>query len=333
MRKKWLLSGLVLALTGCGPSAQFAGLWQVYKARFVEGGRVVDTGGGNASHSEGQGYGMLLAVAAEDRRTFDRLWQWTQANLQVRQDRLFIWRRRPGRSLAEEDHNTASDGDLLIAWALLEAARTWQEPALAQAAREILSDFKRVAIRTWQGQVVLLPGAFGFERQDAVILNLSYWIFPALERVAAEDPDPIWPALSASGLKLLRQARFGAFHLPPDWLEAGRMLSPWRERPPRFGYDAVRIPLYLIWGGHVDPELLAPYLDFWQAFAGFLPPWIDLEQGCLGAYPAPPGMRAILALTRYKAGRSFWFRPPPPDEDYYSATLVLLSHLAVAGKP
>jgi len=333
MRKKLLLSGWVLLLLGCSPSGQFDSLWQVYKLKFIEEGRVVDTGNGNISHSEGQGYGMLLAVAARDRPTFDRLWQWTQTNLQVRQDRLFIWRRRPGVAVAAEDPNTASDGDLLIAWALLEAAKTWQDPALTQAAKEIVGDFKRIAIRRWRGQVVLLPGAVGFERQDALILNLSYWVFPALKRLSAEEADPLWTELIASGLKLLAQARFSAFRLPPDWLEAGESLAPWRERPPRFGYDAVRIPLYLIWGGYADLKLLTSYLGYWQAFSGFIPPWIDLEQNCLGAYPAPPGIQAVYALTRYKTGRSFWFRPPPPDQDYYSATLVLLSHLAAASKP
>ena len=42
--------------------------WRAYKARFVTAqGRVVDTANGLVSHSEGQGYGMLLAVAADDR--------------------------------------------------------------------------------------------------------------------------------------------------------------------------------------------------------------------------------------------------------------------------
>ncbi len=327
----WLL---VILLTGCGPSARFKGLWQDYQVRFIQDGRVIDTGNGNISHSEGQGYGMLLAVAAQDRITFDRLWQWTRANLQVRQDHLFMWRRRPGIPLAEEDPNTASDGDLLIAWALIEAAKTWRDEALTQTAREILVDFKRTVIRTWQGQVVLLPGAFGFERQDALILNLSYWVFPAFRRFAVEDPDPLWSELIASGIKLLAQARFGAFKLPPDWLEAGETLKPWRERSPRFGYDAVRIPLYLIWGGHDDPKLLASYLDYWQAFSGFIPPWIDLASNCLGAYQAPAGIRAVAALAHYKTGQSFWFKPPPLlDQDYYSSTLVLLSHLAALSKP
>src|SRR5436309_1896309 len=41
--------------------------WRSYKARFVtDQGRVVDTANGRISHSESQGYGMLLAVAAGD---------------------------------------------------------------------------------------------------------------------------------------------------------------------------------------------------------------------------------------------------------------------------
>jgi endoglucanase len=46
--------------------------WRAYKLKFVsEAGRVVDTANGMVSHSEGQGYGLLLAVAAGDRSTFD----------------------------------------------------------------------------------------------------------------------------------------------------------------------------------------------------------------------------------------------------------------------
>lgn len=335
MPKRLLLNlfCLSLALTGCGLTGRLEALWPDYRARFIAHGRVIDTGNAGISHSEGQGYGMLLAVAVRDRTTFDQLWQWTRANLQVRPDRLFMWRRRPGKPLAEEDPNTATDGDLLIAWALLEAAQTWHDPTFSQSAQAILADLKRTAIRTWRHQPVLLPGAVGFERSDYLILNLSYWVFPALKRFAAYDPDPIWSKLSVSGLALIRQARFGAFQLPPDWLEAGQELKPWRERPPRFGYDAVRIPLYLIWGGYTDIELLTPYLNYWQAFSGFLPPWIDLTTQCLGAYPAPAGMRAIAHLVRYRAGKSWRLNSPPLDEDYYSATLVLLSHLAADGKP
>ena len=49
-----------------------ADLWAAYAKRFVtDEGRVIDRENGNASHTEGQGYGMLLAEAAGDRARFD----------------------------------------------------------------------------------------------------------------------------------------------------------------------------------------------------------------------------------------------------------------------
>ena len=43
--------------------------WHDYKERFLlQDGRIIDTYQHNRSHSEGQGYGMLLAIANRDRQ-------------------------------------------------------------------------------------------------------------------------------------------------------------------------------------------------------------------------------------------------------------------------
>ncbi len=100
----FVIFALMLALAAhhparAEPAIAFAGSlagqdgWRAYRERFVTPqGRVVDTGNGGISHSEGQGYGMLLAVAADDRATFERIWTWTRANLMVRDDQLLAWR-------------------------------------------------------------------------------------------------------------------------------------------------------------------------------------------------------------------------------------------------
>ena len=116
--------------------------WQAWKARFLtDQGRVVDTANGNMSHSEGQGYGMLLAVAANDRVAFERIWAWTRANLAVRADDLFAWRWEPDKRPAVGDVNNATDGDMLIAWALTEASDFWGEPSYRVAARGLAGAF------------------------------------------------------------------------------------------------------------------------------------------------------------------------------------------------
>lgn len=57
--------------------------WIHFKAKFLmQDGRVLDTGNGSVSHSEGQGYGMLFAVAANDKQSFQRIWNWTKQSLQ-----------------------------------------------------------------------------------------------------------------------------------------------------------------------------------------------------------------------------------------------------------
>ncbi|BCX88695.1 endoglucanase [Methylomarinovum tepidoasis] len=323
---------LGFALGACTPSTALDRQWRTYKQRFIQDGRVVDTGNGGISHSEGQGYAMLLAVAADDRRTFERLWSWTRNQLQRRGDHLFIWRRRPGVPVEKEDHNNATDGDLLIAWALLRAAQRWNRPTWRTDALAILQDLKKTGIREWRNRPVMLPGAAGFVHPDHLTLNLSYWVFPALRDFYREDGDPLWPALSDSGLNLLQAARFGSWQLPSDWIAAGESLAPDPDHPPRFGYDAVRIPLYLIWGNHDNPEILTPFIRFWNQFDKFLPPWVDLEADCLAAYQAPRGIRNVRSLTLYAAGRNRWpaLSPLAADDDYYSASLTLLAHLALA---
>ena len=54
-------------------------LWQQYKAKFIDpSGRVIDNANGGISHSEGQGYSMLLAERFGDKDAFANAWLWTQ---------------------------------------------------------------------------------------------------------------------------------------------------------------------------------------------------------------------------------------------------------------
>ena len=80
-------------LYGFTPSVTAEPLWQYFKDQFIsDDGRVIDTQQQQISHSEGQGYGMLLAVKFNDQATFKKLWRWSQDNLQIRKDRLFAWK-------------------------------------------------------------------------------------------------------------------------------------------------------------------------------------------------------------------------------------------------
>lgn len=304
--------------------------WALYRTRFITTeGRVLDSGNAGVSHSEGQGYGMLLAVAFDDPGTFERLWRWTEAHLQVRDDALFAWRFDPRGGRPAADLNSAADGDLLIAWALAEAGERWRvadyRAAAGLVAREVLASL----VRSHAGGPILLPGSDGFVREGIATVNLSYWLwpaFPVLERVA---PSPLWDELSQSGTELLQTARFGAYELPPDWLELDAWPHPSPLFEPVYGYNAIRIPLHLVWGGMARPELLAPFLRFAAAHKGRPPAAVDLVTGEASPERLSAGGQAILAL----AEAAVTGRPaalPRVDErmDYFSASLLLLAKVA-----
>ncbi len=335
----WLLASTPAAALTCFANAAGNDMenWTQYKARFLNAdGRIVDTGNQHISHSEGQGFGMRLAVFFQDRESFERIWRWTREHLYVRGDQLAAWRWQPDAAEPIQDRNNASDGDLLIAWALALAGRQWLESAYTDAARAIAADIRQKLLRPSSQGLWLLPGATGFEREDGLILNPSYWVFPALRDLAVLEPTAReWPDLLAAGLNLLENARFGRWQLPPDWVR-------WQERfdlpgdfKPRFGYDAIRVPLYLVWSGLGEPGRLRAFVEFWEhaAASPSLPDWVDLSNDTVNNQDAPVGIKAVIALTRFVARgqRDAVFLSLPSitaDTDYYSASLLLLVRIA-----
>ncbi|MDB5377197.1 MAG: endoglucanase, partial [Rubritepida sp.] len=161
--------------------------WDHFKARFLGSeGRVIDNMNGNVSHSEGQGFAMLLAVRFDDQETFRRLLDWTRGNLSRPTDSLYAWCFRPDEPGGRPgDRNNATDGDLMIAWALTEASDKWGRPGLramaAATARDILA---HMTVQVGERQY-LLPGCQGFLDHATVTTNPSYYIYPAFEVLRA----------------------------------------------------------------------------------------------------------------------------------------------------
>lgn len=326
------LDGRALPLGGTlnAPAA-----WQAYKQRFITNtGRVVDTANGQISHSEGQGYGMLLAVAANDRATFDRLWNWTRANLMVRDDQLIAWRWTPGQRPPITDMNNATDGDILIAWALAEAAEMWGVVSYRGSARRIAVEVARktVMFKTANG-AVLLPGVLGFsatDRPDGPVINLSYYVFPAFARLSTVAPEVDWNGLMQTGLDQIKAARFGETNLPSDWISLrGDKPKPAEGFPRHFSYNAIRIPLYLAWAGVGDHEHYSAFQTWAQRPRGLST--INVETGMDADRLSERGYGAIgtllaCAVDRKPVGPEF--RSIREGENYYSVTLQLLAMTA-----
>ncbi len=240
-------------------------LWAVWRNHFVEpSGRVVDNANGGISHSEGQGYGMLLAVLSDDEATFRLIWNFTRTELFIVGKDLPAWRWDAATNPHIQDTNNATDGDILIAYALTLAGRAWDDDGLIDSARTMAEAIGRKTVVAAPGRRLILPGADGFsaeERPDGPVVNLSYWVFEALPVLAELDPTTDWQAVAATGLELAQNARFGPADLPPEWLSIGHgRLRPAQGFDAVFGYNAIRIPLYLMRAGLATPNRLAPFL-------------------------------------------------------------------------
>lgn len=312
------------------------GDWDTFRGRWLhDSGRVVDSGNRGISHSEGQGTGLIFAARHADRANFERILRWTNANLRRPGDALHAWRYRPGAAIPVDDPNNASDGDLLIAWGLLIAHEQWGDPAHRAQARQIARDLLRLCAMRWDEQLLLLPGAHGFRHADHVVVNPSYWLFGALAALASAFPDPAWGRLREGGLRVIRQARFGRWGLPPDWLRMpadGRGPQPAQPWPARFSWDAVRVPLHLVWGGHEQEPTVRAAAHFWgDPRWRAMPAWVHLETGAVAPYAATAGIQAIAQLVmaaQAGAGRHEALPKVADAPDYYAAKLVMMAHYA-----
>jgi endoglucanase len=287
-----LLSGLCLA---CQPDPWKARLervlaasWQSYCRHFIKGdGQVIIPEESGGTISEAQAYALLRAVWAGDETIFNRVYAWTYNNLSrvhKHGDSLLAWRwgRLPDGSWGVLDANSATDGDLDYALALVLAQRLgWRAPPglpdYGEEARRVQADILAKEVVTLPGGEVLLTPGNWHERQPPYLVNPSYFspaayrLFAspsgAKERQGGAEPggaagasspppdvdktgNPLhWVRLRGDTYKLLARLGQGlggqaGVGLFPDWcrVDAAGGLAPAPGKDTRFGWEAVRLP-------------------------------------------------------------------------------------------
>ncbi|WP_109513463.1 cellulose synthase complex periplasmic endoglucanase BcsZ [Pseudomonas ovata] len=249
----WAILTPLMAAERCdGPTWP---LWQNYAQRNVqEDGRMLESSmEPNHSTSEGQSYGMVFALVANDRKRFDALWSWTVANMMGSdKTRLpgWLWGQGKDGAWQLQDANSASDADLWMAYTLLEAARLWQAPAYRTDALALLKTIESRLVVDLPGVgKMVLPGPEGFIQPDHLWrLNPSYLPIPLLRRLAKEAPNGPWKEIADNTLKMIQASSPKGF--VADWL-AYRGTSPKTGLfviDPAKGelgsYDAIRVYLW-----------------------------------------------------------------------------------------
>ncbi|MFJ3369110.1 cellulose synthase complex periplasmic endoglucanase BcsZ [Pseudomonas sp. NPDC086251] len=254
-------------------------LWQTYAARYVQNdGRLLESSvEPNHSTSEGQSYAMVFALIGNDRERFDALWKWTAANMagaDVSQ-RLpgWLWGQGKDGKWQLQDANSASDSDLWITYALLEAARLWQRPDYREDALRLLKNIETKLVVTLPGLgKMVLPGPEGFVQPDHLWrLNPSYLPLPLLRRLAKEAPTGPWKEIAANSVKMVSASSPKGY--VADWIG-------YRATAPQAGlfvvdpikgelgsYDAIRVYLWAGMTPKSDP-LAAPLLARLDGMSG-----------------------------------------------------------------
>jgi len=100
---------------------------RVYFEDESDGGYMVDTGNTDV-RTEGQSYGMMIAVQMDRQDVFDRIWKWTRKYMYMEDgdyNGYFSWSHNLDGSNIEGRGGPAPDGEEYFAMALLFAGRRW----------------------------------------------------------------------------------------------------------------------------------------------------------------------------------------------------------------
>ncbi|WP_404982312.1 MULTISPECIES: cellulose synthase complex periplasmic endoglucanase BcsZ [unclassified Caballeronia] len=261
---------MLLAVSAANAAACSAD-WPAYRTfveRFVSSdGRVIDySTPAQQTTSEGQSYGMFFALVANDRATFDRLVDWTRANLAANrfdaqnvQLPAWQWGKKPDGSFGVLDPNSASDSDLWIAYDLLQAGRLWKEPAYTKLGQALAAQIVKHEVVDLAGLgPMLLPGPQGFRTGDVTRLNPSYLPLPVLRALAHDAPGGPWTRIAENAYKLVKTTAPHGY--APDWAaykDGQFVVDP--KNGDTGSYDAIRVYLWAGLAAPADP-LAKPWL-------------------------------------------------------------------------
>jgi len=271
---------------------------RLFLRRYVRSdGRVVRLDQGGDTVSEGQAYAMLLSVAIGDAARFKAAWSWARAHLQ-RPDSLLSWHWVNG-SVA--DPQSAADADVVAAWALTVAFERFHIASYGSAARAIMAGVLSKETVAYAGGRLLVAGPWATAQPATV--DPSYLMptaFTVLQRIDPQSAD-----LETASTRALQALTARAPHLPPDWAAlSGPTLraasSPDKSQSPRYGWDAVRVPLWVAVSCRAQDRAIAaamwPFLE--RATGGTLASVYSLDGTPLDRNPSAESVVAAASAAR-----------------------------------
>ncbi|WP_422086584.1 cellulose synthase complex periplasmic endoglucanase BcsZ [Variovorax sp.] len=243
------------AAATCHPATD----WAAFAARHIQpDGRVIDFNTAQQqSTSEGQSYALFFALVHNDRDIFARVLAWTEANLAggslARQLPAWQWGRKPEGGWGVLDPNAASDSDLWIAYALMEAGRLWNDNRYRTLGRSLLALAVRDDVISLPGLGrMLLPWPKSVASGPLWRLNPSYMPLQLLRYFQQADPTGPWQEVTDNTLRMFGSVTPKGF--APDWCAWSQDARAFVADPQKGvtgSYDAIRVYL---WAGMLSDK-------------------------------------------------------------------------------
>jgi endo-1,4-beta-D-glucanase Y len=297
------------------------------------GMRVQRPENSNDTVSEGIGYGMLAAVYAGDRATFDGLWTYAQAHFDTFTSTLMNWHITSAGATASDGVGSATDGDEDMAWALLMASDQWSSTTYLTYAKNM--------INAMYGYSVFPDGSLqnGDHWQDTDAMNTDYFS-PAYYRVFAKATNnPQWSGMVIDKNYAHLAAVTGTDGLVPNSTTLENTISSSAS----YGYDSCRTPWRIAMDYCFNNEPRAKtYLTVVGAFFngvgaaaigdGYSPTGTQTSGNHNSAFIGPAGVAGMTGYPTLLDGAfTFAVNNPSSNNSYFAQSLKVVTMLMMSG--
>lgn len=369
-KRNWLMAGLGLAALGWGLTIQTptqaqtrqSVTWYRQWQRTYVGGktqkyvRTNDGKGATTVFSEGQGYGMLAAVLAakqgvKTRTTFDQFYRYYRAHRISTTNPLMRWKQtmRHGQlTSVGSERNSATDGDLDIAYALILADQRWGSRQInyRAAAKSLIKAIRRSEINpTTRLPLMGNWATSSYDRSKVRTSDLMTGYFTTFARTSG---DASWRTVAQQSQRLVKalSARHQTGFFPDFIRVGGTSLKMTNVKPGEIestadnqvGYNACRVPwrlaqTYRLTKDATTKRALAKQLTFFQkrarVTAGYTLGGRAVTTYANSAFVAPVNCGArTLKQTALQKKTAQQLPKTIKKYSYYSATLQVLTALS-----
>lgn len=296
--------------------------------------------------SEGQGYGLLLTVKAAkqgyaSQKDFDKLYNYYLKNRDTGTE-LMSWKQTISKQgTIKKYKNNATDGDLYIAYALIEAGKKWPQQAIRynRQARMILNDLLKYSYNSKTKSLTV--GNWATNSSEYSNLLRTSDVLPAqFDEFYHFTQNETWLLLKDSMLQKLQnlstQHKTG---LVPDfaWIEGTKVLPAGPKAVASrydgyYYYNACRVPYNLAQSKDgISQRVLNKMLNFFMTekyiTGGYRLDGQKLNDYQSASFAAPLLFASLRNPSYYKLVQQekFIFMQKLDTANYYQSTMVVLT--------